>query len=59
MKKRADRNMFKEPLNIFEVHLGSWRRHGDEPQGDPRPARHLPRSSATRSPRQRGVVYSY
>ena len=37
MKARAARDMFKEPLNIFEVHLGSWRRHGDEPQGEPRP----------------------
>ncbi len=36
MRARSKRNMFKSPLNIFEVHLGSWKRHGNEPQGEPR-----------------------
>ena len=27
MEKRKSRNHFKEPFNIYEVHLGSWRRH--------------------------------
>ncbi|MFC2338658.1 MAG: 1,4-alpha-glucan branching protein GlgB [Olsenella sp.] len=37
LKKRAKRMMFKEPLNIFEVHLGSWKRHDDglAGNGDP------------------------
>lgn len=24
----------KSPLNIYEVHFGSWKRHGNEPQGE-------------------------
>lgn len=37
LKKRAKRTMLKEPLNIFEVHLGSWKRHDDglAGNGDP------------------------
>ncbi|OUO35744.1 1,4-alpha-glucan branching protein GlgB [Olsenella sp. An290] len=58
MKNRAKRDMFKEPLNIFEVHLGSWRRHGDEPQGEPRPDGTYP-GPGDPFPAQRGVVYSY
>ena len=58
MKARAKRDMFKEPLNIFEVHLGSWRRHGDEPQGEPRPDGTYP-GPGDPFPAQRGVVYSY
>ena len=27
MKKRAARNHFNSPMNIYEVHLGSWRRY--------------------------------
>ena len=26
MKKRKSRNHFKEPFNIYEVHLGSWKK---------------------------------
>ena len=58
MKARAKRDMFAEPLNIFEVHLGSWRRHGDEPQGEPRPDGTYP-GPGDPFPAQRGVVYSY
>ena len=35
MRNRARRDHMKQPLNIYEVHLGSWRRHGNDPQGDP------------------------
>ncbi len=31
MATRADRNSLQSPLNIYEVHLGSWRRPGDDP----------------------------
>ncbi len=30
MKKRAAREHFREPLSIYEVHFGSWRRHVEE-----------------------------
>ena len=29
LNKRARQNHMKRPLNIFEVHLGSWKRHDD------------------------------
>ena len=58
MKSRAKRDMFAEPLNIFEVHLGSWRRHGDEPQGEPREDGTYP-GPGDPFPAQRGVMYSY
>ncbi len=37
LRERAGQDMFKRPLNIFEVHLGSWRRHDDglAGNGDP------------------------
>ena len=35
MNKRARHDHMKQPLNIYEVHLGSWRRHGNDPQGEP------------------------
>jgi 1,4-alpha-glucan branching enzyme len=37
MKRRAETDHMKKPLNIFEVHLGSWKRHDDglAGNGDP------------------------
>ena len=35
LKRRADHNHMSQPLNIYEVHIGSWKRHGDAPQGEP------------------------
>lgn len=29
LKKRNERNPYKSPMNIYEVHLGSWRRYED------------------------------
>lgn len=58
MAARAKRSVFKERLNIFEVHLGSWKRHGDEPQGEPRADGTYP-GPGDPFPAQRGVVYSY
>ncbi len=29
MKKRATTNIHQSPMNIYELHLGSWRRHSD------------------------------
>ena len=58
LERRSHRDMFAEPLNIFEVHLGSWRRHGDEPQGEPRPDGTYP-GPGDPFPAQRGVMYSY
>ncbi len=29
MKRRAQINPFRSPMNIYEVHMGSWRRHAD------------------------------
>lgn len=34
LNRRAERDIMKSPLNIYEVHLGSWKRHGNEPQGE-------------------------
>ena len=58
LEQRSHRDMFAEPLNIFEVHLGSWRRHGDEPQGEPREDGTYP-GPGDQFPAQRGVMYSY
>ncbi|MGI6231010.1 MAG: 1,4-alpha-glucan branching protein GlgB [Tractidigestivibacter sp.] len=58
MKKRAATDKLKCPLNIFEVHLGSWKRHGDEPQGDPRPDGTYP-GPGDPFPAQRGTFYTY
>lgn len=30
MERRATHNHMEEPLNIYEVHLGSWKRHDDD-----------------------------
>jgi 1,4-alpha-glucan branching enzyme len=32
MTERAARNALDAPLSVYEVHLGSWRRPGDDPQ---------------------------
>jgi 1,4-alpha-glucan branching enzyme len=32
MADRASRNALAAPISIYEVHLGSWRRPGDDPQ---------------------------
>ena len=58
LRARARRKMMKSPLNIYEVHLGSWRRHGDEPQGDPRPDGTYP-GPGDPFPAQRGSFYTY
>ena len=58
LAKRAKEDKLKAPLNIYEVHLGSWRRHGDEPQGDPRPDGTYP-GPGDPFPAQRGEFYSY
>ena len=58
LKKRAARDMFKSPLNIYEVHLGSWRRHGTEPQGEPRADGTYP-GPGDPFPAQRGTYYTY
>lgn len=29
MKKRTQRDQYNSPMSIYEVHLGSWQRHGD------------------------------
>ncbi len=58
MRARSKRNMFKSPLNIFEVHLGSWKRHGDEPQGEPREDGTWP-GPGDPFPAQRGTFYTY
>jgi 1,4-alpha-glucan branching enzyme len=58
LARRAARNPFKEPLNIFEVHLGSWKRHGDEPQGEPRADGTYP-GPGDQFPAQRGTFYTY
>ncbi len=33
LKKREQFNWLTAPISIYEVHLGSWRRPGDKPQG--------------------------
>lgn len=58
MRARSKRNMFKSPLNIFEVHLGSWKRHGNEPQGEPREDGTWP-GPGDPFPAQRGTFYTY
>ena len=55
---RAAHNHMTRPLNIYEVHLGSWRRHGEEPQGEPREDGTWP-GPGDPFPAQRGTYYSY
>lgn len=58
LEKRAATNPLAMPLNIYEVHLGSWSRHGDEPQGEPNPDGTYP-GPGDPFPAQRGVMLSY
>ncbi len=58
LSARSSRPMLKSPLNIFEVHLGSWKRHGNEPQGEPREDGTWP-GPGDPFPAQRGTYYSY
>lgn len=58
MNKRARHDHMKQPLNIYEVHLGSWRRHGNDPQGEPDENGNYP-GPGDPFPAQRGTYYSY
>ena len=58
LNRRAERDIMKSPLNIYEVHLGSWRRHGSEPQGEPREDGTWP-GPGNPFPAQRGTYYTY
>jgi 1,4-alpha-glucan branching enzyme len=58
LKNRAEHDHMHQPLNIYEVHLGSWKRHGDEPQGEPREDGTWP-GPMDEFPAQRGEYYTY
>lgn len=58
LNRRAERDIMKSPLNIYEVHLGSWKRHGCEPQGEPREDGTWP-GPGDPFPAQRGTYYTY
>lgn len=58
LRRRAERDIMKSPLNIYEVHLGSWKRHGNEPQGEPREDGTYP-GPGDPFPAQRGTYYTY
>ena len=47
-----------QPLNIYEVHIGSWKRHGDAPQGEPDEYGNYP-GPMDPFPAQRGEFYTY
>lgn len=58
LNRRAERDIMKSPLNIYEVHLASWKRHGNEPQGEPREDGTWP-GPGDPFPAQRGTYYTY
>lgn len=58
LNRRAERDIMKSPLNIYEVHLGSWKRHGNGPQGEPREDGTWP-GPGDPFPAQRGTYYTY
>lgn len=58
LNRRAERDIMKSTLNIYEVHLGSWKRHGNEPQGEPREDGTWP-GPGDPFPAQRGTYYTY
>lgn len=58
LNRRAERDIMKSPLNIYEVHLGSWKRHGNEPQGEPREDGTWP-GPGDPFPAQRGTYFTY
>lgn len=58
LRRRSERDIMKSPLNIYEVHLGSWKRHGTEPQGEPREDGTWP-GPGDPFPAQRGTYYTY
>ena len=58
LKRRASNNHMSQPLNIYEVHIGSWKRHGDAPQGEPDEYGNYP-GPMDPFPAQRGEFYTY
>ncbi len=58
MNRRAKTDHMERPLNIYEVHLGSWRRHGNDPQGEPDENGNYP-GPGDPFPAQRGEFYTY
>ena len=56
--KRGKTNHMEQPLNIYEVNLGSWKRHGVEPQGEPREDGTWP-GPMDEFPAQIGEYYTY